>query len=814
MEKEEGSRWTDQPTIDDQLGFGDYRRTLVEVVRTADTPITVGVFGGWGSGKTSLMRMVQEDLKQAGRCRTAWFDAWKYDRDEVLWRALLLSCVEAFRGRKSEGAEGDAPQGNDQELDDIQASLYRDVDREEAGSLEVDWREAGKGAVKVGLSFLPLVPQFVKVFTKAEAAGPSAEGLENLMKAVRRKRSQIHRDQVQFLEGFQGQFKSLVAKRLPPAERFVVFIDDLDRCLPEKAIEVLEAIKLFLDAERCVFVVGVERRIIERGIRVKYRSFLTDQPGEDMPISGDEYLEKIVQVPFHLPPLEVGNIESFAKQSLEGEAYAESVACVLAQGMEANPRKIKRVLNIFRVLWELARQRQMTEDGTIEADLLAKMVVIQSRWRDDLYADVAEYPNLLENLEERFEQLESAGPPAARVEEELMATHGMAGRKAEVPPEATGRAEEAGGEEAPAGTAKGAERPARLVERYTDPGYRDRKYLRRLLRIPAEKAGRFKGKDLHPYVYLTSTAAGAEAAVAAELDERVWEDLLSDDPTKIQAAVARLPEEERGPCVQRLLEIVRDPRNNDLRRRIAAGNGLGMVGDPRLLEMDMVRIPAGPFLMGTEGGHDDEAPQRTVTLDEYEMARFPLTNVQYKAFLDAVKGHEEPEGWHGRMYPLGRANHPVARISWDDAMAYAAWLSKVTGREHRLPTEAEWEKAARGADGRTYPWEGEFDAEKCNTREGGIGGTTPVGAYPDGASPYGVLDMAGNVWEWCADWYGEDYYRNAPDESPKGPESGEARVVRGGSWLNGRGRARCASRGGDLPEDRYYYVGVRFSRTV
>ncbi len=782
-------QWADQPTKDDRLGFQDYRRTLVEVILQADTPITVGIFGAWGSGKTSLMRMVQVDLEkgEAGKslAKTVWFDAWKYDEKENLWRALLLSALEELRGD---------PEQEDRELDDLQASLYRDVDREEAGSWEIDWREGAKGTLKLGLSFLPLLPALSEGILRKlgtnekDPTGMPKDAVGHLINMFKRERIRIHRDRVQFLKDFQNRFGELVQKRIPEGMRFVVFIDDLDRCLPEKAIEVLEAIKLFLDAERCVFMVGVERRIIEQGIKVKYRSFAVEGGEEGIPISGDEYLEKIVQVPFHLPPLEEGNIAEFAYGSLT-EEFGRPVAEVFARGMEANPRKIKRVLNIFRLLWTLARNRGMIEKGDIEADLLAKVVVIQTRWRDKLYADVVEYPKLLENLEDHFERMR---------------------QKAEAPPQLPPEGGKAAPPETASSVVEGSQPPEVPQQETLVDRYARLKSLEKILLM--EGTNRFKGKGLRPYIYLTATAVEKRTQEDFEvsIDERIWEDLMSDDPTRIEAAVGRIEERERSGYVKRLLAIISDQKANDLKTRIAAGNALGMLGDSRLDEMEMIPVPAGPFKMGTEG-EGNESPQREVYLDAFEIAKFPLTNVQYKAFLDANPDHPEPQDWNSRTFPLGKVNHPVVNISWDDAQTYAEWLNKKTGKHYRLPTEAEWEKVARGADGREYPWEGEFDSDKCNTREGGVGGTTPVGIYSEGASPYGVMDMVGNVWEWCADRYGP--YEKAESRNPQGPKKGEGRVVRGGSWFNHRAFARCASRSRLPPDYRLVTFGVRFSRT-
>ena len=239
----------------------------------------------------------------------------------------------------------------------------------------------------------------------------------------------------------------------------------------------------------------------------------------------------------------------------------------------------------------------------------------------------------------------------------------------------------------------------------------------------------------------------------------------------------------------------------------------------------MILIPAGEFWRGTSDADilemnlrfgwksewfDDEKPQRRIDLDAYYIAETPVTNEEYKKFVDAT-GHRVPYGWdeNWRTYPTGKHDHPVVNVTWDDANAYARWVGG------RLPTEAEWEKAARGpstssGDGRRYPWGNEFDATRCNVYESKIGGTTPVGKYsPRGDSPYGVQDMAGNVWEWCADWYDAEYYKNSPARNTKNETAGSSRVLRGGAFSYASNDVRAASRDWGSSNLRYHDFGFR-----
>ncbi|UCH95178.1 MAG: formylglycine-generating enzyme family protein [Candidatus Aminicenantes bacterium] len=234
----------------------------------------------------------------------------------------------------------------------------------------------------------------------------------------------------------------------------------------------------------------------------------------------------------------------------------------------------------------------------------------------------------------------------------------------------------------------------------------------------------------------------------------------------------------------------------------------------------MVYIPEGEFTMGSND-YSDEKPPHKVFLDGYRIGKYEVTIKQYMQFVNDTKSHYPEWLEEGNEYYINTGskdyykkfasdeNCPIVGVSWEDARAYCDWLSNKTGLNFKLPTEAQWEKAARGNDVRKYPWGGREPDETLANFDSIICKTTPVGSYLDGASPYGLVDMAGNVWEWCSDWYDSKYYKNAPKENPPGPKSGPYRVMRGGCWYSRAEFLRCAVRYYVRPFDRYDFVGFR-----
>jgi sulfatase modifying factor 1 len=250
---------------------------------------------------------------------------------------------------------------------------------------------------------------------------------------------------------------------------------------------------------------------------------------------------------------------------------------------------------------------------------------------------------------------------------------------------------------------------------------------------------------------------------------------------------------------------------------------------------DLARIPAGDFLMGAAfDSEKDERPVHRVYVSEFFIGRFEVTNDEYARFVRAT-GHASPGirqlpiaaqsreaefvslagryVWVNDEPPSGRGAHPVVLVSYADATAYCRWLSETADRLYRMPSEAEWEKAARGGEeGQRYPWGDEIDQSCGNflidASLKSQKGTRPTGTYPPNG--YGLCDVSGNVWEWVSDWYGADYYEGSEPRDPRGPGRGAMRVVRGGSWVNDDVRSlRCSCRHPVPPDTYAHSIGFR-----
>jgi len=704
---------SDQPADRDQLNFGPYVRTLVDIISDpgSDTPLTVGVFGDWGRGKTSLMRMVERQLKertqeeqQAFAVLPIWFNAWLYSREGTLWRALIARVLTELRRFPALDAAASA------ELGTLEARLYA-PQQAQSGQLSLPpGTLPGLDAVSLPtLTGLELLRRQAERHDKQKVV----QHLSQVISDVESSQALTRRDHIVALDDFRRQFERLSREHIQSRGRLAIFVDDLDRCLPEAAVEVLEAIKLFLDVPGAIFVLGVDQSVLETGIRVRYGD-------QNLDLDAARYLEKIIQIPLNLPRIQPADIAAYVEGVSAGLLPDERCRQVFALGLEPNPRRIKRTLNVFLLLWRLAQHRDDLR-AVIKPVRLSKIVVIQQYHRS-LFELLTEGPHYLIDLERRFRESEK------RDREEIEKR------------DREGREE---GEEISAGPLQ-------------------------------EFLGRSLLRDL-----LTCTAAGEPDAN--------FIDLRPDQVAEYLFLTRSTTQEETAPEAE---------------------------GHP--YDTQLVTVPAGPFLMGTTPEEveellaeykdwkrewfEREMPQHSVDLPDYAMSRYPVTNAEFGRFIEddgyQARDHwteagwqmKEKENWTQPRYwddeKYNVSAQPVVGVSWYEAVAYCRWLAAKTGKPYRLPTESEWEKVARGPDGHRYPWGDQPPTpELCNFGNN-VGHPTPVGQYsPLGDSPYGCGDMAGNVWEWCATRWQEEYPLPKEDEWDDDYLDGTSlRVRRGGSF--------------------------------
>ena len=647
----------------DLFGFDAYAKTIAEVIAYEEnkTPLVIGVYGAWGSGKTTLMKTVIGELETINEekkstefrnCKMVWFNPWKYKGEDEILAALI---EEIFRAMKRDGF------------------------------------------LTKGNAFLE---ELVTSFSAIKGIGKLVEKVTGV--DVSEFFSELsYKERLGFYDTFREFFDRLLwgylswrpkkTAREKADDRkgvLAVFIDDLDRCPKERVVGVLETIKLFMDQESCVFVIGADEDIIEKRLEERYGT------------EADKFLEKIIQVIFRLPHLPVEDFSAYIDQigSHMKETFKPHLP-LLVPAMKGNPRRFKRFINNLSLKEGLLRNRGMD----IPFEHLLYWEIIDAVYKR-LAKEIRERRHVFFTLREKVRELNQL------ISEE---------------------------------------------DRWEEVAY-------------------------HKF---------EEVKMPDSLSNYARDGALADILLKLDIDAEQL---------ERLLtftEMVESRESTEENEEVNREKGFDKVA----------RVPAGPFLYGEN--KDSEEIEK-----DYEIDLYPVTNEEYKRFVDAggysnekilkecwnevgkswLKGAgvKEPRYWHDDKW--NKPECPVVGICFYEADAYATWAGK------RLPTEEEWEKAARGEGGRLYPWGNDFDKTRCNTTESGPGRTTPVENYPNGISPYGCYDMAGNVWEWT-----DSSYDN--DEKEK--------VLRGGSWHFNSEVARCAHRDGDLQHGRYNFVGFRCART-
>jgi gamma-glutamyl hercynylcysteine S-oxide synthase len=715
--------------------FDEFAVTLARLIadKSTRTPLTIGVSGAWGSGKTTLLRRIQQQLDQTlvmldqtkpalmdfvnddevpqqkfRVCRTAWFNAWKYaDENELLVALVRVLVQEMYKDdfiSKSAAAIFD-PFKDRRDVIDTVLSWFSV--KTPFGDITLNTGEAKETPFSKKTAMLDL---FDQAFNRLMAAW-------------------VHR-------------KMDVEKVDPEKGVLVVFIDDLDRCLPGKTVQVLEAVKLFLDKPGCIFVLGAETGIVQRAIAKHY---------EDAGVTGEsakDYLEKVIQLRFELPPIFTDTLKDYLTDE-KVDSELQKHWQVLVTGAELNPRKVKTFVNDLNLQWAILRNTGQAQ-GVVRDDFTRWQVL----WR-----------TAPDNFKQRISEIDDLDLRLKFVQDALKW-----------------------------GGGDGDETLNKTFQEYAAL-----QRLRRVLRVVKSFSSTFDAVALDAFVHLAAPPPKSEPKLEGKAEKP--EAKLAQAEIAVSA---ELLNKENLAYLEKNVYVVEESFPGYEKARRSDANLIEIGG------IQFVKIPAGKFILGSKDENplavDSERPQQTLELPDYWMARFPLTNEQYSDFV----GREEHpvKGWEKKK------NHPVVNVSWKDALEYCQWFNATFAENLKkyeltlyLPTEAQWEKAARGEYGNEWPWGNEFDPKKCNADQGSKGCTTPVDVYPQGESPYAVADMAGNVWEWTHTLIkAYPYKKNDGREKENDPGS---RVLRGGSFGFNRRIARCAYRDSLDPENRDNGVGFR-----
>jgi gamma-glutamyl hercynylcysteine S-oxide synthase len=682
---------------EDLLGFNRYIDTLGGMINDEGfkTPFSIGIFGESGSGRTSFMHLLEKRLSKDRtnpRAISVWFNPWRYEREEHLIIPLLKT-MEHEIGKYAGQNKG------------IGKKLSNKL--KEMSTKIGEASEAFAYGIKEDLE---LVEREERIKRHVKKANPISE----------KKLSSMYYETVY-------ELKSAIDKE---NVRIVIFIDDLDRCLPDRAVEFLKEIKLFLDVEGYLLIFGVDRGVVGKGSLI---------------VSPDGYLDKMIQLPLELPAIESGRKRRFIESLMCDTDGFKEYSDIIEVGAGDNPRMLKRFANLLSFTVRLAE--------TLKGDILNDKVELKESWAHKrllqeyfiplLYIKwaiiVFRYPEIHNDIK------------------------GNRKRLIELQKVARGEDQDKG--------EKVDERLKEILAR--GKGFPEDEWL------------------IERFVHLTESTV----TVVREREEE---------------------EEEKGKEEEKEEEKESEKEEDKVEMQVHSR---------RHKPGDMVLIPKGKFLYG------DAKEEKYIDYDYY-IDVFPVTNKQYKEFVDDT-GRDVPyryEDWakpyswdrKGRSYSEGMDDHPVVLVSYNDAVDFCKWRSEKEREDFRLPTEEEWEKAARGTDGREYPWGNDFDYKMLNCADYHVGKilkdydewaeefengfykdnkdkvlTAECGRFTGGISPYGCFDMAGNVWEWT-----DSMYEDQKNE----------KVMRGGSWVNMCNDCRCTDSNGFILNDTISILGFRCVR--
>ena len=740
--------FSDNPTNKDQLKFNDYLPAMRGMIESGVTPINIGIFGPWGSGKTSLMQMLMAQISDDQIYKKVWFTAWKYDRQESLWRALILRVIDALYPKDKDGNRISASEDKEikkglQCLERMERSLYQDVIWETKGDWTLNLNKTAKG-----LASLPawLLFHLAGMGDLSKELGIKPEFAEMVERNVK----QHTINQLNSMEAFEATFKEAVNLILGKEGKLIVFIDDLDRCLPEKTIQILEAVKLFLNVEGTVFVLGMDHEIIQKGIELHYRNlFQKFGIEEDYPIDGNSYLQKIIQVPFNIPYMSSKSCSDYVKvlekglsSSFLADDLRRSTMNIFQEGMIPNPRQIKRTLNVFLLLQNIALEQEKNgtfPGGSVSSPLLAKTVLIQIQW-PKLYQEWCRYPMLIQVLEEKYRLIQKA-EITERISPESNPLENRYGE---------------------------------LIAPYVS-NWKTFGVLEKLLCCPEETDEDFERASflslnrmqIERYLSLASTGDILSEERLFRIGDLV-EELKSGDEVKIKSILSEIDQIEIDPAGPKhtkirnvLLSLMNSPEI-ELENRRKIGDELGRIGDSRF-EESWLYFPKDDFLgfvkvLGVNDYLCESITEEGNNNKEFYIAKYPVTVDQFRYYLRR-KGKSEKEYL---LINQDAGNRPMRYMDYHSAIFYIDWLNQNI-KNIKLPNgiakliEAGWHIGLPSAEEMRASVEyfrrivdvneiGEFSLF-ANTKFTGPGHTTPVGLFSIGED-LPLYDIYGNVWEW------------------------------------------------------------------
>ncbi|MBI5843724.1 MAG: SUMF1/EgtB/PvdO family nonheme iron enzyme [Deltaproteobacteria bacterium] len=747
---------SDQPVNEtarkDDLSFAATAEVLAKAALYTPDPITIGIFGNWGSGKTSLMRLMMNVINVEGLLENTavpvWFNAWQYEREEHLIIPLLSTIARDIANKEKFWEYISSRDGKQRDELGIADNVFEAAKK----GLEIlkDGGEKVHNALRSILFGLSMkgklgIPGISEVKINASVKD-MIERYKELNKDIPTQNSLI--DRSLYFDAFD-KLSRLACDENINKPKIVVFIDDLDRCFPEQAVRLLESIKLVLHQPGFAFVLGIYPEIIEEFVKNKYTKEYHFAPlaGDDQELKqrmGEyleyfkEYLGKIIQVRHYVPKRNSGEMNEFIEKLLDeagiksvflaGGISPDKLYALIAEVGKYNPREIVRKLNGLIVKYRIRKA-----ENKDKFDLFAMLIneVLGEKKYDSFRSDL-DYQPKKDDETTIGQQLANA----FKLDDvKNSSSHNL--------------------------------RCATLREK-----------------IICEEATTmdFKLQKIEKDEHLCSiliTEAGIRWLEDKNYREELTEILKDEKPDD------RLP--DKG-------EMHKQPENEFAwpKRELAQ-----VIAE---IESNMVSIHAGTFTMGD--GLDNNNPPHEVTLSAFEMNATQVTQEQYEALTGKT-----PSYLHSNFEDK---NRPVENVSWEDAMVFCEKLSKEAGRRFTLPTEAQWEYACRAGSTTKYCFgdsdDGLAEYAWYNKNSGGV--THQVGKKK--ANEWGLYDMHGNVWEWCKDWYESTYYYDkSPNVDPEGPNSARFRVLRGGSNRHEAGTCRSANRGWDSHNNTTGPLGFR-----